>query len=68
VGFLLFSLYLVYKIFRIVKFKDIPLLTSILCITFALIFFLAYNILNQIRAYILSDKKYENDYLATDDA
>ena len=43
--FLFFSIYLVLKIFKLVKFQDIPLLSSIVCITLALTFFLAYNIL-----------------------
>jgi hypothetical protein len=59
VGFLIFSVYIVYKIFRLVKFKDIPLLCSIFCITFALAFYLVYNILNQIRGYILSEKGWD---------
>ncbi len=44
-GFLALSFYLIYKIFKLVKWSDKAILSSIICITIAQIFFLIYNIL-----------------------
>ena len=66
--FLGFSVYLVYKIYKLVKFQDVAMLASIVCITLALVFFLAYNTLQLIRSYILSGENADQYFLGTNEA
>ena len=61
-------MHLVYKIFKLVKFQDVAMLASIVCITLALVFFLVYNILQLIRSYILSGDNSDKYFLASDKA
>jgi hypothetical protein len=68
VCFLGFSVFLVYKIYKLVKFQDITMLASIVCITLALVFFLVYNILQLIRSYILSGGNADQYFLGGNEA
>ena len=56
-GLLLFSLRLVTKVFRLIKFTDIPMLLSIVSISLALFFFLIYSILLIIQAFWQNEGK-----------
>ena len=46
IGLLSFACYLVYKIYKLLKFTDIPILLSIISITLALLFLLAFCIMD----------------------
>ena len=52
---ILISIYMVNKVFKLVKFQDMTLLLNIISITLALIFFLAYNIMTIIATYGIND-------------
>ena len=61
------SFYIVIKVYRMVLFKDLPLLLSIVSISLALTCFLIYNILMLIATYQMNDiDGYNNLYLNTD--
>jgi hypothetical protein len=66
--FLCFSCYSAHKTYKLVKFSDLPLLCSILCITMALLLFIIDNILQLKRSYELEEPGWNLRYWGGDDA
>ena len=62
-GLFSFACYLVYKIYKLIHFRDLPMLLSIISITLALICFEVYSILLIVQANLIG----QDVYLNTDD-